>query len=71
MLFKRELCFILVFSFFQKNELTALNGGGSLSDLGSVLQVLDLQSNQLEKLPEEIGTLKELKVWNYNFYNFI
>ncbi len=46
----------------QDNELTQLGGGGTLSDLAKVLQVLDLHGNHLEKLPEEIGTLRELKV---------
>ena len=46
----------------QDNELTALNGGGSISDMSSCLQVLDLHNNLLEKLPDEIGSLKQLKV---------
>ena len=48
--------------FFQENELVALNGGGSFVDLGSCLQVLDLHNNHLEKLPDEIGLLKQLRV---------
>jgi hypothetical protein len=50
------------FSLHQDNELVALNGGGSFTDLGSCLQVLDLQNNHLEKLPDEIGLLKQLRV---------
>ncbi|TRY63249.1 hypothetical protein TCAL_05773 [Tigriopus californicus] len=46
----------------QNNELTLLTGGGTISDMACVLQVLNLQSNLLEKLPDEIGSLKELKV---------
>ena len=46
----------------QDNELTALNGGGAIIDMSSCLQVLDLHNNHLEKLPDEIGTLKQLKV---------
>ena len=42
--------------------MTALNGGGSISDMSSCLQVLDLHNNLLEKLPDEIGSLKQLKV---------
>lgn len=50
----------------QDNELTALNGGGSISDMSSCLQVLDLHNNLLEKLPDEIGSLKQLKVLHLN-----
>merc|ERR1719468_996880 len=46
----------------QNNELSALNGGGSLGAMSKCLQVLDLHHNQLEKLPDEIGTLKSLRV---------
>lgn len=52
----------MTFLWFQCNELTALAGGGILSDMSDSLQVLDLHSNHLEKLPDEIGRLKELKV---------
>jgi hypothetical protein len=37
-------------------------GGGMISDMSVVLQVLDLHGNLLEKLPDEIGALKELRV---------
>ena len=47
---------------FQDNELSTLKEGGSLSDLGPCLQVLDLQANLFEKLPDDIGTLKQLRV---------
>ncbi|XP_023336476.1 E3 ubiquitin-protein ligase LRSAM1 isoform X2 [Eurytemora carolleeae] len=47
----------------QDNELTQLNGGGILSDLGCI-SVLDLHNNCLEKLPEEIGTLNSLTTLN-------
>jgi len=50
----------------QDNELTALNGGGTISDMSSCLQVLDLHNNCLEKLPDEIGSLKQLKVLHLN-----
>ena len=50
------------FDSMQNNELTALSGGGSLGDMGKILQVLDLHHNQLEKLPDEIGLLKSLRV---------
>jgi len=50
----------------QDNELTVLNGGGAISDMSACLQVLDLHNNHLEKLPEEIGTLKQLKVLHIN-----
>ena len=46
----------------QCNELTTLSGGGSLSDAADSIQVLDLRCNQFEKLPEEVGTLRSLKV---------
>jgi len=45
-----------------KNELAQLSGGGMLTDLSATLQVLDLHANHLEKLPDELGSLKELKV---------
>ena len=48
--------------FMQCNELTTLSGGGSLSDAADSIQVLDLRCNQFEKLPEEVGTLRSLKV---------
>ena len=46
----------------QSNELTLLSGGGNVADMAEVLQVLDLHANHLEKLPEEIGMLKQLRV---------
>ena len=46
----------------QENELSSLKEGGLVSELGSCLQVLDLQSNLFEKLPDEIGSLKQLRV---------
>lgn len=49
------------FIFLQDNDLSAVPGPG-LTDMSSVLKVLDLHANSLEKLPEEIGTLRELKV---------
>ena len=55
---------------FQDNELTALNGGGTISDMSSCLQVLDLHNNCLEKLPDEIGSLKQLKVSRKFFCSF-
>ncbi len=61
--FREEVTFFFFFFFFlQNNELSLLSGGGNLSDMSSVLQVLDLHANNLDKLPEEIGTLKQLKV---------
>ena len=54
----------LIFVFFQNNELTSLSGGGVLGDLRD-LHVLDLRSNQLDKLPDDICALKELKVSNF------
>ena len=48
----------------QDNELSSLtngSGGASLDSL-SDLQVLDVHNNSLEKLPEDIGSLKSLKV---------
>ena len=47
---------------FQNNEIGSLSGGGTIADLSKCLQVLDLHHNQLEKLPEEIGLLKNLRV---------
>jgi len=44
----------------QDNELTSITGGGALSDLQD-LHVLDLHKNCLEKLPEDIGQLKNLR----------
>ncbi len=46
----------------QDNELRELGGGGSIADMAEVLQVLDLHGNHLDKLPEEIGMLKQLRV---------
>ena len=48
--------------YFQCNELSTLSGGGSLSDAADSIQVLDLRCNQFEKLPEEVGALRGLKV---------
>merc|ERR1719244_867856 len=45
----------------QENELKSLNGGGPLSDLQH-LKVLDLQKNNLDKLPDDISQLTNLKV---------
>ena len=50
------------FWYFQCNELSTLSGGGSLSDAADSIQVLDLRCNQFEKLPEEVGALRGLKV---------
>jgi len=44
----------------QENDLTSLNGGGAFTDL-SEIQVLDLHKNSLEKLPEDIGHLANLR----------
>ena len=60
-----ECTFIVLnqkYLYIQDNELTALNGGGTISDMSSCLQVLDLHNNHLEKLPDDIGSLKQLKV---------
>ncbi|XP_064461121.1 E3 ubiquitin-protein ligase LRSAM1-like [Ornithodoros turicata] len=43
------------------NRISSLDGGGSLKDLAEV-EVLDLHSNDLRVLPEDIGVLKCLKV---------
>ena len=48
--------------YLQCNELSTLSGGGSLSDAADSIQVLDLRCNQFEKLPEEVGALRGLKV---------
>ena len=45
-----------------ENELTGLKEGGCLADMASCLQVLDIHSNLLDKLPDEIGSLKQLRV---------
>lgn len=47
----------------QVNQLTSLSGGGNLADLG-LLIVLDLHSNHLSSLPEDIKYLCNLKVFN-------
>lgn len=44
----------------QENDLSTLNGGGSFTDL-SEIQVIDLHKNSLEKLPEDIGHLANLR----------
>jgi len=44
----------------QENDLSSLNGGGSFTDL-SEIQVIDLHKNSLEKLPEDIGHLANLR----------
>jgi len=44
----------------QENDLTSLTGGGAFTDL-SEIQVLDLHKNSLEKLPEDIGHLANLR----------
>jgi E3 ubiquitin-protein ligase LRSAM1 len=44
----------------QNNKLTTLEGGGSLADL-NLLQVLNLNDNRLRKLPDQIGTLAQLR----------
>lgn len=43
------------------NRLTSLTGGGALADL-QLLVTLNLTSNRFRKLPEEIGTLQNLRV---------
>ena len=48
----------------QENDLSSLNGGGSFTDL-SEIQVIDLHKNSLEKLPEDIGHLANLRVSYY------
>lgn len=45
------------------NKITSLNGGGTLQDL-SALKILDLHSNKLSKLPEDIGLLTALQILN-------
>ncbi|XP_035217457.1 E3 ubiquitin-protein ligase LRSAM1-like isoform X2 [Stegodyphus dumicola] len=47
----------------QNNQLTSLQGGGSLTDL-SHLQVLNLMNNKLSSLPEDIGHLTHLQDLN-------
>uniref|UniRef100_A0A1Q3G387 Putative e3 ubiquitin-protein ligase lrsam1 n=1 Tax=Culex tarsalis TaxID=7177 RepID=A0A1Q3G387_CULTA len=42
------------------NRLTSLTGGGALNDL-QLLVTLNLTSNRFRKLPEEIGTLQNLR----------
>uniref|UniRef100_A0A8D8FLV8 E3 ubiquitin-protein ligase LRSAM1 n=1 Tax=Culex pipiens TaxID=7175 RepID=A0A8D8FLV8_CULPI len=42
------------------NRLTSLTGGGALADL-QLLVTLNLTSNRFRKLPEEIGTLQNLR----------
>lgn len=44
----------------QENDLSSLSGGGTFSDLNEI-QVIDLHKNSLEKLPEDIGHLANLK----------
>ncbi|XP_022248887.1 E3 ubiquitin-protein ligase LRSAM1-like isoform X2 [Limulus polyphemus] len=47
----------------QKNQLTTLNGGGSLNELQE-LKVLDLHSNKLPTLTDDIGLLRNLQELN-------
>lgn len=47
----------------QENELKSLADGGALSDLNEI-HVVDLHQNSLEKLPEDIDKLVNLKVLN-------
>ncbi|KAK7864090.1 hypothetical protein R5R35_002734 [Gryllus longicercus] len=49
--------------FLQQNQLTSLVGGGKIEDL-NLLQILDIHSNCLLKLPDEIVTLTSLKELN-------
>ncbi|XP_076346900.1 E3 ubiquitin-protein ligase LRSAM1-like isoform X2 [Tachypleus tridentatus] len=44
----------------QENQLTTLNGGGSLNELQE-LKVLDLHSNKLSRLTDDIGLLRNLQ----------
>jgi hypothetical protein len=52
---------IVVFLYFQDNQLTSLVGGGNICDL-SMLQTLDLHSNSFVYLPGEIRHLRNLEV---------
>jgi hypothetical protein len=47
--------------YLQENQLTSLEGGGTLQDL-SMLQILDLHSNCFVYLPDEIRHLWNLRV---------
>lgn len=45
----------------------SLSGGGSFSDL-VLLETLDISSNKLNKLPEDIKNLKNLKASIYIYH---
>ncbi|KAL8569582.1 hypothetical protein ACOMHN_044720 [Nucella lapillus] len=49
--------------FLNNNWLSVLTGGGNFSDL-RLLRVLDIHSNELKALPDEIGTLERLQILN-------
>nr|CAD7453528.1 unnamed protein product [Timema tahoe] len=54
--------------YLQENQLRSLAGGGSLQDL-SLLQVLDIHSNNLIFLPEDITLLRSLRILNVSSNN--
>lgn len=55
--------------FFQNNQLLSLSGGGSFSDL-VLLEILDISSNKLNKLPDDLKNLKNLKASIYIYYKY-
>nr|CAD7586028.1 unnamed protein product [Timema genevievae] len=54
--------------YLQENQLRSLAGGGSLQDL-SLLQVLDIHSNNFIFLPEDITLLRSLRILNVSSNN--